>query len=168
MKAFVFILVAMLATAPLLQPAFAEGMRQTSSGSSLDILVEPQWDPDQERMANLKVSFLQPGSDNIQVHVDFDVKVVDSGGNQMFSYAGLLGFPTLHTAEGVVEIPYRFEENGSYTLVVDVTGIQFVPIDPETAQFSVNVTPEFPAGAVAAIATAIAGAIAAARLKRLA
>ncbi|MEM2139999.1 MAG: hypothetical protein QXJ74_02760 [Nitrososphaera sp.] len=165
MKVFVFVLVAMLASAALLQPAFAEGMRQASSGNSLDILVEPRWD--QDRMADLKVSFLQPGTDTIQVHVDFDVKVVDSGGNQVFSAAGLLGFPTLHTAEGVVEIPYRFEEDGSYTLVVDVTGIQFAPIAQETAEFSVNVTPEFPAGAMAATVAAVAGAISAARLKRL-
>lgn len=148
-----------------LQPAHAEGMRQASSGSSLDVLVEPQWN--QNSLVDLKVSFLQPGTDDIQVHVDFDVKLIDDGGNQVFSAAGLLGFPTLHTAEGVVEIPYRFQENGSYTMVVEMTGINFVPIATETAEFPVNVTPEFPAGAIAVIATVTAGTIAAARLKRL-
>jgi hypothetical protein len=165
MKAYALAFAAvLLAPAAFFEPASAEGMRQSSSGNSLDILVEPQWD--QNSLVDLKVSFLQPGTDTIQVHVDFDVKLIDDGANQVFSAAGLLGFPTLHTAEGVVSIPYRFQDNGSYTIVVDVTGIQFIPIAPETTEFPVNVTPEFPAGAMAVISTVTAGAIAAARLKR--
>jgi hypothetical protein len=167
MKAYALVLTAVLiAPTMLLQPASAEGMRQTSSGDSLDVVVEPQWD--QNGRVDLKVSFLQPGTDDIQVHVDFDVKLVDEGGNQVFSIAELFGFPAMHTAEGVVEIPYRFEENGSYMVVVDVTGIQFIPIATETAEFPVNVTPEFPVSAMTVIATVTAGTIAATRLRRLA
>ncbi len=167
MKAYALALAAiLLAPAALLQPASAEGMRQTSSGSSLDVVVEPQWG--QNGVANLKVSFLQPGTDDIQVHVDFDLKVIDDGGNQVFSLAGLVGIPMMHTAAGEETIPYRFEENGSYTILVEMTGIQFIPIATETAEFPVNVTPEFPAGMMTAVATAVAGTIAAARLRRLA
>jgi hypothetical protein len=166
MKAFTLALAAvLLASIAFLQPAFAEGMGQTSSGGSLDIVLEPEWV--QDGPAQFKVSFLQPGTDTVQVHVDFDLKVMDGGGNQVFSAAGLLGFPTLHTAEGVVTIPYKFEENGNYNIIVEMTGIQFVPMMPETAEFSVNVTPEFPTGALSVVAAVTAGTVAVARMKKL-
>ena len=166
MKAYLLILVvAALAPAAILQPAFAQGMTHPSSGGSVDVMLEPQWDEDAK--VQLKVTFLQPGTNSVQPHIDYDLKVNDSSGNQVFSQAGQLNQPTLHTAESVVTIPYEFEGNGSYTIVVDITGIQFIPITPETAEFSVNVTPEFPAGALSVIAAVTAGAIATTRLKKL-
>ena len=165
MKAYMLVLVAAsLTSAAFLQPALAEGMRQTSSGASLDIMVEPQWG--QDRQAQLKVSFLQPDTDTVQVHIDYDLKVMDSGGNEVFNLA-CPPDPICHTGEGVVTIPYKFEQNGSYTITIDMRGILFIPITPETAEFSVNVTPEFPAGALFAIAAVTAGAIATARIKKL-
>lgn len=166
MKTYTLVLVAAaLAPAAFLQPAFAEGMRQTSSGNSLDVIVEPQWG--QDAQTQLKVSFLQPDTDTVQEHIDYDLKVMDRDGNEVFSAAGQLNQPTLHTAEGVVTIPYKFEENGSYTITIDMVAILFIPITPETAEFSVNVTPEFPAGALYAIAAVTAGTIATARIKKL-
>lgn len=171
MKAYLIALIlAALAPAALLQPAFAQGMSQPSSGGSLDVMVEPQWQEEDEEgkvPAQFKISFLQPGSNTIQEHIDYDVKIADSSGNEVFSAAGQLNQPTLHTAEGVVTIPYEFEENGSYSITVDMTGILFNPIAPETAEFSVNVTPEFPVGTLSVIAAVTAGTIAVARLKRL-
>ncbi|MEM3159385.1 MAG: hypothetical protein QXJ74_01240 [Nitrososphaera sp.] len=158
------LLAAALVPAAFLQPAFAQGMNQPSSGGSLDIEVDPQWG--QDAQAQIKVSFLQPGSQTVQEHIDYDVKIADSSGNEVFSAAGQVNQPTLHTAEGVVTIPYKFEGNGDYTITVEMTGIQFIPITPETAEFPVNVTPEFPAGALSAVAVT-AGAIAVARMKKL-
>lgn len=166
MNAYMLVLVAAaLVPTTLLQPAFAEGMIQTSSGGSLDVMVEPQWGED--GTAQFEVSFLQPGSETVQEHIDYDVKISDSSGNELYSAAGELNQPTLHTAAGVVTIPYTFEENGSYNITVDMTGILFIPMATETAEFSVNVTPEFPAGALSVIAAVTAGTIAVARMKKL-
>lgn len=166
MKAYMLaVMAAALVPAAFLQPAFAQGMSQPSSGGSLDVLVEPQWQ--QNGAAQIKVSFLQPGSETVQVHVDYDLKIKDSSGNQVFSAAGQLNQPTLHTAEGVVTIPYTFEGNGNYNIIVEMTGIQFIPMATETVEFSVNVTPEFPAGALSVIAAVTAGTIAVARMKKL-
>lgn len=152
-----------LISATFLQPAFAQRMRQSSSGSSLDVIVEQQWDQDQERRVQLEVSFLQPGTDTVQEHIDYDVKILDSNGNQVFSAAGQLNQPTLHTAEGVVTIPYTFEENGSYSIEVLMTGILFIPMTPETAEFSINVVPEFPYPVVLIISAVIGAVIAMSR-----
>ena len=166
MKEYILaVMVAALAPSAFSQSAFAQAMSQPSSGGSLDVMVEPQWE--QNSQAQFKISFLQPGSETVQEHIDYDVKIADSAGNQVFSAAGGLNQPTLHTAEGVVTIPYTFEENGSYTITVDMTGVLFIPMATETAEFSVNVTPEFPTGALSAIAAAIAGTIAVARMKKL-
>lgn len=154
-----------LAPAAFLQPAFAQGMMQQSSGGSLDVLVEPQWD--QNSNVQFKVSFLQPGTDTVQEHIDYDLRINDESGNELFSAAGQLNQPTLHTAEGVVTIPYQFEENGSYNMTVEMTGILFIPMTPEFAEFSVNVTPEFPAGALSVVVAVTAGTIAVARMKKL-
>jgi hypothetical protein len=166
MKSYMLALVvAALVPAGFLQPAFADGMIKTSSGGSLDVMVDPQWG--QDGQVQIKVSFLQPGSDTIQEHIDYDLKIADSAGNQVFSAAGQLNQSTLHTAEGVVTIPYTFEENGSYSITMDMTGILFIPMTPETAEFPVNVTPEFPAGALSVIAAVTAGTIAVARMRKL-
>ena len=166
MKAYLIALIlAALAPAAFLQPAFAQGMSQPSSGGSLDVMVEPQWS--ENSTAEFKVSFLQPNSQTVQEHIDYDLKIADSSGNQVHSAAGELNQPTLHTAPGVVDIPYKFTGNGNYAITVEITGIQFQPIAPETAEFSVNVTPEFPVGALSVIAAVTAGTIAVARLKKL-
>ena len=164
-EAYIITLVAAaLVPAAILQPAFAQGgMHQPSSGGSLDVLVEPQWGEDSQ--AQFRVSFLQPGTDMPHEHIDYDLIITDSEGNRVFSAAAATNQPVLHTEPGVVTIPYRFEQDGSYTITVEMVGILFLPITPETAEFQVNVVPEFSAGAVSAIAAATAGAIAAARLR---
>lgn len=166
MKAYMLaVMAAALVPAAFLQPAFAQGMSQPSSGGSLDVLVEPQWG--QNGAAQIKVSFLQPNSETVQEHIDYDVKIEDGSGNELFSAAGDINQAALHTASGVITIPYTFEGNGNYNIIVEMTGIQFIPIAPETAEFSVTVTPEFPAGALSVIAAVTAGTIAVARMKKL-
>jgi hypothetical protein len=57
--------------------------------------------------------------------------------------AGQPGKP-LHTAEGIVTIPYTFHSTGDYSVNIHVYGILFNPIKPESAEYSFKVTPEFP------------------------
>lgn len=137
------LLIAFLALS-MVPPAFAQGMRSPTSSNSLDILVEPLSDPiiDTET-TEFKVTFLQPGTDIIQPHIDYDF-VIEKDGTQVFSAAAQTGQPYLHTAEPTVYIPYKFEEQGEYTIRVTVSAIYFFPLEPETATFQVMVTPEFP------------------------
>jgi hypothetical protein len=146
--------------------AFAEGMRSPTSSNSLDVSVEPLSDAivDTET-TQFKVTFLQPGTDIVQPHVDYDF-VIEKDGRRVFSAAAQAGQPYLHTAEPIVYIPYKFEEQGEYSIRVTVSAIYFFPLEPETTTFQVAVTPEFPfALLVAAVAFATVAGLA--RLKHL-
>lgn len=145
----------------IVAPAHAEGMRKPSTGGSLDILVDPTWSGGGQ--ASFKISFLKPGTDAVEPHIDYDFVITDSAGNRVYSAAKQLNQPVLHTEPSVVTIPYRFSDNGSYTLTVEVYGIFFTPITPESAEFSINVTPEFPAGMLLAVVAAMSAAIVASR-----
>jgi hypothetical protein len=45
----------------------------------------------------------------------------------------------LHTAEGIVTIPFTLQEPGSYTVRVPVMGINFIPMPTEYAEFPIKV-----------------------------
>jgi hypothetical protein len=125
-----------------------------NSSPPLDVRVEPQWSDGGQ--ARFKVSFLKQGTESVQQHIDYNMVVKDQSGKQIFS-AAQGGQPVLHTAEGVVTIPVTFPGNGQYNIDVSVSGILFVPMNTETATFSVNVTPEFPVGVVGAVMAALVG-----------
>jgi hypothetical protein len=124
------------------------------SNPPLDVRIEPQINGSE---AKIKVSFLKQGTETIQQHIDYNVVAKDKDGKQIFT-AAQGGQPLLHTAEGVVTIPVKFPGNGEYGIEVSVSGILFVPMNTETATFSVNVTPEFPVGVVGAVMAALVGA----------
>lgn len=168
------ILIAMLLAAIVASiPAVAhaqEGMRKPLSGNSLDVLVEPTLDPEDPHKQTFKVSFLQPGTDTVQVHIDYGF-VIKQGDQEIFS-AALPGQPLLHTAEGVVTIPdrqpFEFPANGDYTIELSVAGINFVPMNTETATFDITVTPEFPPAVIGGMVAAVmATTIVLARYRKL-
>jgi hypothetical protein len=125
-----------------------------NSKPSLDVRIEPQLSGSEGKV---KVSFLKQGTETVQQHIDYNVVAKDKDGKQIFS-AAQGGQPTLHTAEGVVTIPVQFPGNGQYNIEVSVSGILFVPMNTETAMFSLNVTPEFPVGMVGVVMAALVGA----------
>src|SRR5207245_10302246 len=89
---------------------------------------------------NLKVSFDQKGSSALQAHVDYDLTIMKDG-KQVFQFSSQAGYPNqpLHTTEGVVTIPYTFQQAGTYVINITVYGFLFHPIKPETAQFTMVV-----------------------------
>jgi hypothetical protein len=117
-------------------------MKKQTSGGALDILLQPSPEPlSHSGQTSLKVQFMTKGSNTVQPHIDYDVTIKDSSGKQVFSasqLAGQSGMP-LHTAEGIVTIPYTFQGSGDYTINVTVYGILFNPIKPESADFTVKV-----------------------------
>jgi len=133
-------IIGILSTASL---AHATVMTKPTSGGSLNVVVQPLPDPVVKgTQTNLKVSFDQKGGSAVQPHIDYDVTISNAAGKQIFQASALAGHPNqpLHTAEGVVTIPYTFQEPGAHSINVTVYGILFNPINPETAQFQINVT----------------------------
>lgn len=144
-------------------PAHAQGadggsggaMVQPTSGNSLNIKLEPDWSSDTTRF---KVSFLEPGStSSLHQHQDYDFVILQDG-REVFSAAKQVNQQLIHNVEGTITVPYKFAENGSYTVEVRIYGVGLpaIPTD-EKASFNIQVTPEFPtAAAMAAVALAAA------------
>jgi hypothetical protein len=149
-RIFLIILLIMAIVCPTLAAYAQDGMRNSTSGNSVDVLVEPTWSDGGQ--ATFRVSFLRPGTDTLQVHIDYTF-VIMKDGEKVFD-AGLAGQPLLHTAEGLVTIPqspqpaYQFTGNGDYSITIAVHAINFLPINPETSTFPITVVPEFPAGGI--------------------
>ena len=128
------------------------GMVQTTSKGTLDVRLEPEWS--EGGQARFAVSFLNPGTDTLHVHQDYDFRILRDG-QQVFSAANQTGQAVLHNVEGTLTVPYTFQENGDYTVQVYLagTGIPAIPTDEE-ATFPITVAPEFPAGGILAVVLA--------------
>ena len=85
------------------------------------------------------ITFLQPSSQTVQVHVDYDFAITKDD-NEVFRASSITGQPLLHTAEGTVKIPYKFTQDGEYSFQVSVMGINFIPLKTEQALFDLKVS----------------------------
>jgi hypothetical protein len=128
------------------------GMIKTTDKGTLDIRLAPAWSDAGE--ATFTVSFLNPGTDTVHQHQDYDFRILKDG-QEVFSAARQTGQSVLHNVEGTLTVPYTFQENGDYTVQVFLagTGIPAIPTDEE-ATFPITVTPEFPAGGILAVVLA--------------
>jgi hypothetical protein len=123
--------------------AGSDNMKKQTSGGSLEVILQSSPQPvGHTKPTSLKVQFLTKGTGTVQPHIDYDLIIKDSSDKQVFSasqLAGQSGAP-LHTAEGIVTIPYTFQSPEDYTINVTVYGILFNPIKPEFADFRIKVT----------------------------
>ena len=111
-----------------------------TNNDSLDVKITPISNPiSTESQSKFKIEFFEPGKDMIQVHVDYDF-IITQNNEKLFSAAQLTGQPLLHTAEGVVTIPYTFTAPGEYNITVLAMGINFIPIKEEFVSFPIVVT----------------------------
>jgi hypothetical protein len=164
-------IVAVTASVFLLLPAFS----QVSEGncdanpvvtlpeSPLDVHLELTMAEDSE--AKFKVSFMNTGTLNPHPHIDYWFEIRDSNGTLVFN-ALPPGQATLHTAEGVVTIPYTFQKSGDYSVDVAVTGVDFIPTIPQIATFPCNDIPEFSVGLMGIVGAAMAGIVVVSRIMR--
>ena len=114
--------------------------KTTTSSGTLDVQLEPSPNPIKSgQETKYKVTFLQKGTDTVQVHIDFDFIILKDNSTEVFKASQQTGQPLLHTAEGIVTIPFTLKEPGSYTIRVPVMGINFIPIATEYANFPVKV-----------------------------
>ena len=132
------------------------GMIATTSKGTLDIMVEPTWsapDGNGSSKGTFKVSFFNPGTTTVHQHQDYDFRIL-KGETEVFSAARQTGQALIHNVEGTITVPYTFQEDGDYTIQVYLAGTGIAPTIPtdEDASFPIKVTPEFPAGAIGAIA----------------
>lgn len=141
------------------QQQSSQGPAMNQSGNKIDVRLEPIQSGD--KSYSFKVTFLQPKTQNVQVHIDYDVSIMQNG-KVLYDAAKSTGQTLLHTAEGQVTIPdkpYIFADSGNYTVRVQVFGIVFNPITPETFDFTTAVSPEFPEGIMIASAGIVAFAL---------
>jgi hypothetical protein len=140
------------------------GMVSSTSNGTLDIRIEPTWKDNGS--ATFRVSFLNPGADILHEHQDYDFRILKDG-TEVFSAARQTGQTLIHNVEGTITVPYTFQENGDYTiqLYLGATGIAPTIPTEEVATFPIQVTPEFPTGALGAIAALMTTAIVIVRLR---
>ena len=122
----------------LMAPAYADPIIKPTSGGTLNISFETNpTTPNPGDQTMLKIGFLNK-QNSIQPHIDYKVSVMQ-GSDQIF------GIPVSHVAtEGAVSIPIQFQTAGTYQVIVEVQGILFQPIPPETASFTIVVGPSVP------------------------
>lgn len=117
----------------------ASDSKAPTDGNSLDIDLQIQPFPVTKNIdSQFMIKFLQPSSQTVQVHVDYDFAITKNN-NEVFRASSITGQPLLHTAEGTVKIPYKFTQDGEYSLQVSVMGINFIPIKTEQALFDLKV-----------------------------
>lgn len=83
-----------------------------------------------KEITKLKIEFINPKTDQIQQHIDYTISV-ENNGNAIFG-----PIPLTHTSQGSVTIPVTLE-NGKNIVKINVEGILFQPISPETATFDI-------------------------------
>jgi hypothetical protein len=173
MASSIFLIVMLLAAVigATTTAAYAQdgGMTAPTSRGTLDIRLEPTWSNDSGNpKASFKVSFLNPGTETIHEHQDYDFKILKDG-TEVFSAAKQIGQVLIHNAGGTITVPYTFQQQGDYAIQVKLGGTGIGPTIPtdEDATFQIKVTPEFPAGALGAVAALMATTIVLARYRKL-
>ena len=119
---------------PLLTiPAFAESQILPTEKGTLNVKLSHE-DVVPGELTRLLIEFINPQTEKIQIHIDYKILITKSGEN-VFQTPNLI-----HTSEGVVKgLKVEFPDDGSYTMSIDVEGILFSPIPPETVSFDILV-----------------------------
>ena len=78
-----------------------------SSGGSIDVALETTPNPVKSgEKTQYKITFLKKNTDTVQVHVDYDFMILKDNNTEVFRASQQTGQPLLHTAEGIVTIPF--------------------------------------------------------------
>src|ERR687892_2527468 len=115
-------------------------LRSSTCASSLDVLLVPLSNVSREEI-HFKVGFLQPNSNELQRHVDFNFIIIKDG-KEVFRASNQTGQPNipLHSIPGTMDIPlftYNFQRTGDI-IKIPVFGILFNPIILEEAEFRIR------------------------------
>ncbi len=126
-------LFALLLVPFLIIPAFAESQTLPTEEGTLDVKLT--YEPiEQNIKTKINIDFINPFTQKIQIHIDYSI-TVSKEGEIVFGPTQLI-----HTSEGSVKIPIDFNlGEGVYSMDVEVEGILFNPIPPETVSFDIIV-----------------------------
>ena len=114
--------------------------KSATNGTSVDIDLQIKPFPVTKNVdTQFMITFLQPSTKSVQVHVDYDF-AISKMNSEVFRASSKTGQPLLHTAEGIVKIPYKFDQGGQYSVQISVMGINFIPIKTEQALFDLKVS----------------------------
>jgi hypothetical protein len=118
-------------------PAFAESQTLPTEQGTLDVKLT--YDTiNQDILNKIGIGFINPQTQKIQIHIDY-VVTVSKNNEIMFGPTQLI-----HTSEGAVKIPIEFNlGEGTYSMNIEVQGILFNPIPPETVSFDISVGEAF-------------------------
>jgi plastocyanin len=122
-------------------------------GQNIDVqLSRSPANPQVNQETHFKVTFIDRNTGRNHAHIDYGVKFQNSAGE-------LLNITGGHTVDGAEYWNYTFNEQAVFTPIVEVLGVNFLPIEKETVEFDTVVTPEFSAVAIAVIMASILGAV---------
>ncbi|MDE1862363.1 MAG: hypothetical protein KGI33_05575 [Thaumarchaeota archaeon] len=115
-------------------PAYAAQIVKPTSGGTIDVgfATDPA-NPTPGGQTNFDISFINKSTHAVQEHIDYKIAVME-GSNQ------ICGTSILHTAEGSITFPCQLPDAAKYLVKIEVDGILFQPIPPETATFTVDLT----------------------------
>ena len=131
------LLFALLLIPLLIIPAYAESQTLSTEKGTLDVKLTHDT-IEQNIQTKMSIDFINPFTQKIQVHIDYTV-AVSKDGDTVFRTNGLI-----HTSEGSVKIPIDFNlGEGVYSFDIQVEGILFQPIPPETVSFDIIVGEAF-------------------------
>jgi hypothetical protein len=84
-------------------------------------------------ITKFKIDFINPKTEKIQEHVDYKFTLQRDGKN-VFGPT-----PLSHTSEGSVIIPVLTLDSGTYSAIIEIEGIQLIPIPVEVVSFSISI-----------------------------
>ena len=114
-------------------PAFAESQTLSTDQGTLDVKLSYE-DIKTGELTRLPIEFINPMTQKTQVHIDYRITITESG-QTIFQTPSLI-----HTSEGIINgFKFEFPQNGLYNIQIDVEGILFTPITPETVSFDIVV-----------------------------
>ncbi len=114
-------------------PAFAESQILSTDQGTLDVKLSYE-DIKTGELTKLPIEFINPMTQKTQVHIDYRILITESG-QTIFQTPNLI-----HTSEGIINgFKFEFPQDGLYNMKIDVEGILFTPITPETVSFDIIV-----------------------------
>ena len=119
----------------LILPAFASNVQvsPTTQGTlNVDFSTTPE-EPKPNEIVKLNIDFLNPTTNKIQEHIDYVVTVSKDGSNVFGP------IPLTHTSVGSVTIPVEVQEEGTYFVLIEISGILFQPIPKEAVSFNLGI-----------------------------
>ncbi len=128
------ILFALLLVPLLMIPVFAETQTLSTDKNTLDVKLTHD-EIVVGDLNNLRIDFINPQTNDIQVHIDYEIEISKEGGDTIFQTPNLI-----HTSEGSIKgLKVEFPDDGTYSMKISVEGILFQPIPKEIVSFDILV-----------------------------